>query len=83
MKNININFQKQTIEMTKTFANSASNYGSEAYNELMNAKRDFLLHCHYRKDCLQEGFLQGSQPQVHGKVHHRKVWCRERTDGNL
>lgn len=41
MKNININFQKQTIEMTKTFANSASNYGSEAYNELMNAKRDF------------------------------------------
>lgn len=27
--------------MTKTFANSASNYGSEAYNELMNAKRDF------------------------------------------
>lgn len=37
----NINFQKQTIEMTKTFANSASNYGSEAYNELMNAKRDF------------------------------------------
>ena len=41
MRNININFQKQTIEMTKTFANSASNYGSEAYNELMNAKRDF------------------------------------------
>jgi len=41
MKNININFQKQTIEMTKTFANDASNYGSEAYNELMNAKRDF------------------------------------------
>lgn len=41
MKNININFQKQTIEMTKTFANEASNYGSEAYNELMNAKRDF------------------------------------------
>ena len=40
MRNININFQKQTIEMTKTFANSASNYGSEAYNELMNAKRD-------------------------------------------
>lgn len=44
MKNININFQKQTIEMTKTFANSASNYGSEAYNELMNAKRDFLSY---------------------------------------
>jgi len=41
MRNININFQKQIIEMTKTFANDASNYGSEAYNELMNAKRDF------------------------------------------
>lgn len=41
MKNITINFKNNTIEISSTFAKNASNYGSEAYNALMNAKRDF------------------------------------------
>lgn len=41
MKNIQINFANNTIEITKNFSKEASYYGSEAYNELMGAKRDF------------------------------------------
>lgn len=41
MKNISFNFQKNTIEISATFAKTASIYGSDAYIELMNARRDF------------------------------------------
>ena len=41
MKNITINFAAQTIEMTQSFANAASKYGSSAYMELISIKRDF------------------------------------------
>jgi len=41
MRNININFRNNTIELSSTFAKNASNYGTDDYNKLMNAKRDF------------------------------------------
>jgi len=41
MKNIKINFAKNTIEISAAFEKKASIYGSDAYRELMNAKHDF------------------------------------------
>ena len=41
MKNININFENKTIEMTKAFANKARRYGSDEYNEMINACNAF------------------------------------------
>jgi len=41
MKNITINFQNNTIELSASFAKTASTYGTKAYNELMNARHDF------------------------------------------
>lgn len=41
MTNIIINFKKNTIEISKSFAKKASAYGTEAYLELANAKKEF------------------------------------------
>ena len=41
MKSIRIDYAKETIEITKTFANKASAYGSREYNELATVRRDF------------------------------------------
>lgn len=41
MRNININFQKNTIEISSAFAKKASNYGSDEYIELTSVKHDF------------------------------------------
>jgi hypothetical protein len=41
MSNISINFKKNTIEVTKSFEKKARTYGSEEYNELINAKKEF------------------------------------------
>ncbi len=35
-----INFNTKTIELTKNEMNAASNYGSQMYRDLMNARRD-------------------------------------------
>ncbi len=35
-----INFEKKTIELSKTEMTNASRYGSQAYNDLMAARRD-------------------------------------------
>ena len=35
MKNININFENKTIEMTKAFANKARRYGSDEYKAMI------------------------------------------------
>ncbi len=37
MQNININFENNTIEMTKAFANKARKYGSPEYREMLDA----------------------------------------------
>lgn len=36
-----INFRAQTIEMTKKFASAAKRFGTEAYNQLQEARRDY------------------------------------------
>ena len=36
-----INFKNNTIEMTKTESKSASKFGSEAYRQLQEARRDY------------------------------------------
>lgn len=41
MSNININYRNNTIEISKTFAKSAGAYGTNAYNELASARKDF------------------------------------------
>lgn len=41
MYNININFTNRTIEMSKKFATAAKRFGSEAYKELQEARRDY------------------------------------------
>ena len=41
MSNINIIYQKSTIEITKSFEKKASVFGSEAYIELSDARRAF------------------------------------------
>ena len=41
MRNITINSKANTIEMTKAFANEARKFGSEAYKELQEARRDY------------------------------------------
>ena len=37
---MNINFNNKTIELTKTEMRNASKYGSQAYRDLMDARRD-------------------------------------------
>lgn len=41
MKDITINFKNKTIEMSKSFAKAASEYGSVEYNNLIGARNDF------------------------------------------
>ena len=41
MSNITINYKKSTIEITKSFEKQASTYGSQAYNELREARSEF------------------------------------------
>lgn len=41
MTNITINYKKNTIEITKSFEKKASAYGSEAYYELSEARKEF------------------------------------------
>ncbi len=41
MTNLTINTNKGTIEMTKTFAKAASRFGSEEYNNLQQARKDY------------------------------------------
>ena len=41
MKNFKINYVKEVIELTKTFAKEASKYNSEAYKLLTEVKKDF------------------------------------------
>lgn len=41
MTAININTAARTIELTKTFATKSSRYGSDEYNQLQNARRDY------------------------------------------
>ena len=41
MANISINFTKKALEISKDFSKKASIFGSEAYNELKAAKKDF------------------------------------------
>lgn len=41
MKNININFESKTIEMTKVYANKARQYGSPEYKEMIEACKAF------------------------------------------
>ena len=41
MSNITINYKKSTIEITKSFEKQASVYGSQAYNELREARAEF------------------------------------------
>lgn len=38
---LTLNMKKKTIEMTKTVAASASKFGTEAYNDLQQARRDY------------------------------------------
>ena len=39
-----INHQTQTIELSKSFANKASKYGSEEYHALTSAQKDFPFY---------------------------------------
>ena len=41
MSNITINTKNATIELTKTFSKNAAKYGSPAYMELQNARKDY------------------------------------------
>jgi hypothetical protein len=41
MTNISINYTKKALEISKDFSKKASIFGSEAYNELKAAKKDF------------------------------------------
>ena len=41
MSNITINYKNSTIEITKSVEKQASVYGSQAYNELRNARAEF------------------------------------------
>ncbi len=41
MSNITINYKKSTIEITKSFEKKASVYGSDAYIELCDARKEF------------------------------------------
>ena len=41
MSNITINYKKNTIEITKSFEKKASAYGSDAYYELSEARKEF------------------------------------------
>ena len=41
MSNITINYKKNTIEITKSFEKKASVYGSDAYCELKEARKEF------------------------------------------
>ena len=41
MTNIKINFSERAIEMTKKFERKAQRYGSDAYKELQEARRDY------------------------------------------
>ena len=41
MKNININFENKTIEMTKAFANKARRYDSNEYKAMICACKEF------------------------------------------
>ena len=41
MKNISINYKKATIEINKSFEKQARAFGSEAYNELAKARKEF------------------------------------------
>lgn len=41
MSNITINYKNSTIEITKSFEKQASVYGSQAYNELREARAEF------------------------------------------
>lgn len=41
MSRITINYKKSTIEITKSFEKQASVFGSEAYNELCDARKEF------------------------------------------
>ena len=41
MTNISINFTKKALEISKDFSKKASVFGSDAYNELKAAKKDF------------------------------------------
>lgn len=41
MSNITINAKARTIEMNKTFAKAAANFGTREYDELQAARRDY------------------------------------------
>ena len=38
MTNITLNHKNGTIELTKSFSNASSKYGSEAYNQLQQVR---------------------------------------------
>ena len=41
MKSININYRKNTIEITAAFAKKASRYGSKEYEDMVNIRSNF------------------------------------------
>lgn len=41
MNSININYRNHTIEITKNFEKKARMFGTEEYNELCNARKEF------------------------------------------
>ena len=41
MTNITVNYTKNTLEITKSFEKKARAYGSDAYNELTAARKEF------------------------------------------
>lgn len=41
MKNININYRKNAIEITSAFAKKASRYGSKEYEDMVNVRSNF------------------------------------------
>ncbi len=41
MKNININYRKNVIEITSAFAKKASRYGSKEYEDMVNVRSNF------------------------------------------
>ena len=46
MKNYKIDFEKQTVTITKDFAERAENINSEEYNILMKVRKDFKYTLH-------------------------------------
>ena len=80
MKNLTINAKNHTIEMTKAFTAAASVFGSDEYNQLQTARRDYPT---YRVVTVKQ---KGAKPEYKGmdyKYMEKYIAAHDNENGSI